>query len=60
MAPSGTPAVEQDILLAKPDQRGRRHAARVRAWAAGAEQYDFHGAYSSVKPVDLITPPQRV
>ncbi|MFK4697222.1 hypothetical protein [Bradyrhizobium diazoefficiens] len=41
--------IEQDVLFAEPDQRGRRHAARVRARAAGAEQYDFHGAYSSVQ-----------
>src|SRR3954464_15437018 len=34
--------VDQDIFLAEPDQRGRRHAARVRTRAAGAEQDDFH------------------
>src|SRR4051794_40716233 len=38
--------VDQDVFLAEPDQRGRRHAARVRARAAGAEQDDFHGATS--------------
>ncbi|MGY4593376.1 hypothetical protein ACVWXL_001122 [Bradyrhizobium sp. GM22.5] len=38
--------IDQDIFLAEPDQRCRRHAARVRARAAGAEQDDFHGATS--------------
>src|SRR4051794_18900850 len=41
--------VEQDVLVAEPDQRGRCHAARVRARAAGAEQYDLDGADSSVR-----------
>src|SRR3954452_15499800 len=47
--------VDQDVFLAEPDQRGRRHAARVRARAAGAEQDDFHGATSwgRVTTVDL-------
>jgi len=42
--------VDQDVFLAEPDQRGRRHAARVRARAAGAEQDDFHGATSWGRP----------
>src|SRR4051794_17949815 len=38
--------VDQNIFLAEPDQRGRRHAARVWTRAAGAEQDDFHRATS--------------
>ena len=55
--------VEQDVLLAEADQRGRRVALGIGPRPAGSEKNDLHERCSrhslKVKPVDADDWPQR-